>query len=128
MTEKKKILVIDDDPEIQDYCRVVLESGGYAVHTASSGTEGRELAGRHGPHLVILDIMMEEADAGFQTAAWFAANHPDTPILMLSSIAEASEQVFDTSTLKVADLVDKPVAPKVLLEKVARLLARAKKD
>ena len=76
------------------------------------------------PDLVILDIMMEQADAGFDAAQWFAREYPGLPVLMLSSIADAADSLFDTSTLGVADLVNKPISPEELLAKVQRLLAR----
>jgi len=126
MTEPTRILVIDDDTDIQDFCRLVLVKAGYAVQAASSGAEGRTAAAAARPDLVILDVMMEQADAGFETARWFAAELPAVPVLMLSSIADAADSLFDTSTLKVADLVNKPISPPALLAKVEQLLARAK--
>ncbi len=122
--DEPKILVIDDDADLQEYCRVVLEANGYAVTAASSGAEGRQQMSAAPADLVILDVMMEEADAGFQTARWFAAHYPGVPVLMLSNIADAADRVFDTSTLGVADLVNKPIEPQVLLAKVGRLLQR----
>jgi len=127
MAEPKKILVIDDDPDIQQVHRTVLESVGYVVLLASSGAEGQTLADAAHPDLVVLDIMMEEADSGFQAAQWLASKHPNVPVLMLSSIADASESLFDTTILRVAEMVNKPVGPQELLERVERLLARAAK-
>jgi DNA-binding response OmpR family regulator len=124
MTEQTKILVIDDDPDIHDFCRLVLESAGYAVAAALSGTAGRIAMTTAKPDLVILDVMMEQADAGFETARWFAAEYPAVPVLMLSSIADAADSLFDTSTLALADLINKPIAPQELLATVQRLLAR----
>jgi DNA-binding response OmpR family regulator len=119
---KPKILVIDDDVDVQEFCRLVLEAEGYAVALASSGAAGRQMMTASRADLVILDVMMEQADAGFQTACWFAQEHPGVPVLMLSSIAEAADRLFDTSTLKVADLVSKPIQPQLLADKVGRLL------
>jgi CheY-like chemotaxis protein len=123
MPERKKILVIDDDPTICMVCRTVLESGGYQVFTAATASEGLSLADSERPDLVILDIMMEEVDSGFQAARTLQARQPGLPILMLSSIAGASSQVFDTSSLPVKQLLDKPIEPALLLRKVSHLLA-----
>ena len=120
--EKAKILVIDDDVDVQGFCRIVLEAEGYAVVAASSGAEGRQMMAGGGADLVILDVMMEQVDAGFETARWLAATYPSVPVLMLSSIADAADRLFDTSILKVADLVSKPVEPRQLVDKVGRLL------
>ncbi len=124
MSEHVTILVIDDDPDIHDFCKVTLGNAGYTVLVASSGAEGRALIASERPDLVILDVMMEQADAGFFTAQWLNSEYPGLPVLMLSSIADASDSLFDISTLAVADLVNKPIAPRDLLERVKRLLAR----
>jgi DNA-binding response OmpR family regulator len=125
MAMPTKVLIIDDDPDIQQLHKLVLETAGYGVLLASSDAEGRVVVDSERPDVVLLDIMMEQADAGFQTARWLAENHPNVPVMMLSSIADASDSVFDTSTLRVADLVNKPIAPQDLLDGVKRLLERA---
>ncbi|MDY0000781.1 MAG: response regulator [Polyangia bacterium] len=126
MDQKAKILVIDDDRDVQDFCRIVLEKEGFAVEVASTGAEGRAAMTAGGADLVILDVMMEEVDAGLKTAHWFAEHHPKVPVIIFSSIAAAADQVFDTSTLKVADLVNKPIEPKDLIGKVDKLLKSKK--
>ncbi|MCU0663224.1 MAG: response regulator [Myxococcota bacterium] len=123
MTDKKNILVIDDDADIHAFCRMVLEKEGYEVSTAFSGAEGRTAMTKSPADLVILDVMMEQPDAGFETAQWLAANHAKAPVVMLSSIADAAEGVFDTSCLKVAALINKPISTTDLVETVAKLLA-----
>ena len=122
MSDRKKILVVDDDPGICLFCRTVLEANDYQVFTASTGGEGLALARSERPDLVVLDIMMEEVDSGFQVAVKLQALQPDLPIIMLSSIAGASSQVFDTTSLPVKQLIDKPIQPAALLARVARLL------
>ena len=119
----KKILVVDDDPDIQEFCRVVLESAGYQVVLAASGAEGEQVAAVERPDLVVLDIMMESPDAGFRLAAALAGIQPPRPVLMLSSIADAADRVFDTSTLPISALVNKPITAKDLLRQVEALLA-----
>jgi DNA-binding response OmpR family regulator len=127
MSEGKKILVVDDDEDIHLSCRMVLERAGYEVLSALSAEDGRRMVGTERPDVVLLDIMMEAADSGLRMASWLAKEHPGTPVMVLSSIAAAADQVFDTSTLPIADLANKPIAPDVLLTKVAGLLARATK-
>jgi len=124
MTEQIKILVIDDDPDIHDFCKLVLGNAGYAVDGALSGADGKTAMATVKPDLVILDVMMENADAGFQIAQWLAAEYPAVPVLMLSSIADAADSLFDISTLALADLINKPIASQELLATVERLLAR----
>jgi len=119
MPATAKILVVDADPDVLEVCRLVLKRAGYGVSTASSGAEAREKLRAALPALVILDIMMDEADSGFKVAQEFG---PSVPIVVLSSIAEASSRVFDTTTLPVAAMIDKPIQPQDLLATVRRIL------
>lgn len=123
MDGNAKILVIDDDPDIHFICQTVLEQNGYTVVSAMTGADGRACLQAEQPDLVILDIMMEEADTGFALAEEIGSS---VPILMLSSIAAASEQIFDISRFPIGELVEKPIATKALLEKVDRLLKRSR--
>jgi DNA-binding NtrC family response regulator len=125
MTETHKILVVDDDPDIQESCRIVLESAGYQVASALSAEEAQAAMRSSVPDLIVLDIMMETADAGFLFAGWLGQHHPGLPVIMVSGVADAAEQLFDTSTLPVSELVNKPIAPAALLSTVARLIQRA---
>ena len=60
-----KILIIDDDPDITEAMRIVLDDKGYEVITASDGTEGMEQARANKPDLIILDVMMNQVREGF---------------------------------------------------------------
>ncbi len=124
----KKILVVDDDPDIQEFCRTILEAAGYRVASATSAAAGRQHVAAERPDLVVLDVMMEAADAGFEMALELGREHPGLPVIMLSSIADAAEQVFDTSTLPVAALVSKPITPAELLRQVEKLLAASQRQ
>jgi len=124
----KKILVVDDDPDIQEFCRTILETAGYRVALAASAREGEQQMETEPPDLVILDVMMEAADAGFEMALRLGREKPGLPIIMLSSIADAADQVFDTSALPVSALVNKPITPKELLRQVEKLLAAGKQQ
>jgi len=73
--------------------------------------------------LVVLDVMMETADAGFEMAMWLGREHSGLPVLMLSSIIDAADQVFDTSLLRVSALINKSITPKELMHQVEKLLA-----
>jgi DNA-binding response OmpR family regulator len=118
----RNILVIDDDDDVLAYCRLVLEREGYVVRTASTAAEGLAAIKASAPALVILDVMMEEADSGFTLARTIGAT---LPVILLSSISGAAADLFDTSTLPVKEMLQKPVPPNVLLEKVGRLLGTA---
>ncbi len=127
MSGGKTILVIDDDPDVGDFCTLVLQAEGYRVRYVSSAAEGRDALKTERPDLVILDIMMEEADAGIKLAKTIAHSYPGLPVALFSAIADASAQVFDTGELPVAELVEKTIKPPELVRTVRRLLARADK-
>jgi DNA-binding response OmpR family regulator len=124
MSEKKKILVIDDDPDIAFFCKTVLDNSIYDVFSAPSANIGITAIKEQTPDLVILDIMMEEADSGFKVAREIADFDPNLPIIMFSSVAAMAEQV---GSLPISDLIDKPIQPQHLISKVERLLARKAK-
>ena len=127
-----KIICIDDDKDILDTCEVVLQGKGHTVVTAINGQEGFEKASKMNPDLIILDVMMDNATEGFQTAQKFRRTEllKFVPIMMLTSVNETSPQKFgatDGEFLPVDAFMEKPIKPKEFLAKVAELLA-LKKD
>jgi CheY-like chemotaxis protein len=131
----KKILIIDDDPDIVEAMRMPLEANSYNVITASSGKEGLQRAKGEIPDLIILDVMMETDTEGFHVAYELRSKEPDTeykncrkiPILMITAISQKKGMSFspekDDAFLPVDSFIEKPIQPKDLLEKVAELLA-----
>jgi len=124
-----KILIIDDDPDISEAIRVVLESKNYKVENAGSGEEGLKKVKLDKPDLIILDVMMETGDKGFDVARDLK-NSPDyknIPILMLTAIKEKTGLDFkneagDEAWLPVDDYAEKPLRPDQLIAKVEKLL------
>jgi CheY-like chemotaxis protein len=131
----KKILIIDDDPDIVEAMRMPLEANAYSVITACSGKEGLQKAKDEIPDLIILDVMMETDTEGFHVAYALRSEEPDseykncrkTPILMITAISQKKGMHFslekDDTFLPVDSFIEKPVQPKNLLEKVAELLS-----
>lgn len=127
-----KILVIEDNPDMQTALRLPLEANGYEFFTADNGKEGLEKVKEIEPDLIILDVMMETSTAGFQVSLKLRNPKPDSeyaayrdiPILMLTAIHTTSSLRFgpDEAYLPVDDFVDKPIDPDVLLEKVETLI------
>ncbi len=127
--ERQKILVVDDDVDLCDSLKVVLEQAGYDTRTATSRAEGMEKIRTHLPDLVILDVMMETWQDGFEMSRDLKKDPrlKDTPILMLTSIEEITgvelkSSVGDPVWLPVDRFLDKPVAPDTLLVEVEKLL------
>lgn len=115
----KKILVVDDDPDIHFFCRTLLEAEGYCVKTAISGASGLKMAAEEKPDLVILDIMMESINSGYKVAE---ALGKSVPILMFSSMLNPSDAIFDPSQVPYSDVLTKPIAGEALLRKVRELI------
>lgn len=129
-----KILVVDDDPDIALATKVALESAGHEVVEARSSREGLDKVKQENPDLIVLDVMMDSATAGFQTAlalrsqdpnSEFAA-HRETPIVMLTSIHETTKMRFgpDEDYLPVDAFVDKPIDPAKFIGLVNELLTK----
>jgi CheY-like chemotaxis protein len=127
--DPKKILIVDDDPDITEAMSVVLETKNYAVTTASNSADAADAIAQSTPDLVILDVMMDSPREGFVFSRKLKDN-PDTkdiPVLMITSVKDKvgidfKSEAGDDSWLPVQDFLDKPVQPDVLLAKVAELL------
>ena len=119
-----KILLVDDEPDILEIVGYNLSSEGYKVITGENGLEALELAKKHKPHLIILDVMMPEMDgieACEKLRAIESLNH--SVIAFLTARGEDYSQVagFDAGA---DDYITKPIKPKVLMSKVKGLLRR----
>ncbi len=134
----KKILIIDDDPDIVEAMRMPLEANSYNVITASSGKDGLQMAKEEIPDLIILDVMMETDTEGFHVAYELKSEDSASeyksckkiPILMITAISQKKGMSFspekDDTFLPVDGFIEKPVQPKELLKRTAELLAAIK--
>lgn len=127
MSEKAKILLVDDDEDFVEATKIVLESKPYEVIVAYNGDEGIAKARKEKPDLIILDIIMP-IKSGF-SAAEELKKDPELkhiPVIMLTSfsqkVGETTLSVSQGLTLDTEDYVDKPIAPEELLKRVERLL------
>ncbi len=119
------ILVVDDDPVIQQLLRVSFEMEGYEVITANDGVDGLERARADRPALMILDVMMPRMN-GHEVARALKAD-PGTssiPILMLSAKAQTADVSVGAAS-GVDDYVTKPFDPQLLLERAEDLIRRS---
>jgi DNA-binding response OmpR family regulator len=113
--DKHVILCVDDDPDVLASLKVVLESDGYAVATAADGKAGVRAFRESRPDIVLLDLMMEEIDAGTRALKEMQAIDRRVPIYMLSSTGDYLQGATDTNELGLAGVFQKPVDPKILL-------------
>jgi len=132
--KKEKILVIEDDEQMVEFVKRVLEAHSYQVHSAPSAEEGLKKVKELSPDLIILDVMLETKGEGFWTAQKLKSTDAQSeyreyshiPILMLTAIHTQTEFRFSPETdgeyLPVEDFVEKPVEPGELVQKVKNLL------
>jgi CheY-like chemotaxis protein len=125
---KSTVIIIDDDPDVVEATRVVLEGAGFTVATALSGKAGLERVHKGGVDCVILDVMMARDTEGFQIAQNLKGN-PKTekiPIVMLTSVSQKTGFEFspqtDSDFMPVDAFMEKPVDPKRLVAAVKNVL------
>jgi pilus assembly protein CpaE len=120
-----KILVVDDDPNVQRLLQYTLKQEGYEVVTASDGAEGFRMWGAEDPALILLDVMLPKLD-GYQVAAKIRQEEGTTghvPIIMLTAEREVEQKVRGLRA-GADDYLIKPFHPAELLARIKSLLAR----
>ena len=118
MPDTKKILIVDDDLELSDGLRVVLEKQGFQVLQARDGQQGKQLVYQHHPDLVILDMMMPRM-GGYPVLEHFKGKADAPPVIMITA-NEGSRHKAYAEYLGVIDYIRKPFAMERLLEAVDR--------
>jgi CheY-like chemotaxis protein len=126
---KARILVTDDDKDIRDSLQAILEARDYEVVTAANKDEGMEKIKAERPDLMILDVMMDTWQDGFQMARELKEDpaYQEIPILMLTGVKDVTGIDFkstagDETWNPVDGFLDKPVDPEVLIAEVEKLL------
>jgi two-component system, OmpR family, alkaline phosphatase synthesis response regulator PhoP len=117
----KTILVVDDEPNIVALVRLYLEKDGFKVIAAGDGDEAIALHRRHGPELVIVDLMLPGRD-GFDVCRAIR-READTPILMLTARSDDVDAIVGLE-LGADDYLTKPFNPRVLVARVRAVLRR----
>src|SRR5436309_648872 len=123
MPEQKTILIVDDDIELVDGLRMLLERQGYRVIRASDGHQGKQAIYQQRPDLVILDMMMPRM-GGYPVLEHFKGK-PDAPPIIMITANEGSRHKAYAEYLGVVDYIRKPFAMERLLETVTNVLKRA---
>src|ERR671922_1585603 len=123
MANAKTILVVDDDMELSDGLRMVLEKQGHRVLQARDGQQGKQMVYQHRPDLVILDMMMPRM-GGYPVLEHFRGKADVPPIIMITA-NEGSRHKAYAEYLGVVDYIRKPFAMERLLDAVQRGLSQA---
>ena len=124
MSTVKKILIADDEPDILEIIQFNLQQEGYEVITAKNGDEAIEMARKHKPALIILDIMMPGKNGiDVCNILRMDAAFKETLIVFLSALSDEGTEIRGLET-GADDYLTKPISPKVLMSKVNALFRR----
>ena len=123
MSEIKNILCIEDEPEMIDLIRIILNRHGFDVQGANGGREGLEKVRKSPPDLVLLDLMMPDVD-GWEVYQQIKADEKtkDIPVIIVTAKAQNIDKVLGLHVAKVDDYLSKPFSPQELLESVQNVL------
>lgn len=121
----KRILCIEDEPEMIDLIRLILGRRGLEVFGASGGVEGARLVREILPDLVLLDLMMPDMD-GWEVYQQIKSD-PSThqiPVIVVTAKAQNIDKVLGLHIAKVDDYIAKPFGPQELIESVEKILGK----
>jgi len=123
MSQKKRILYIEDEKEMLDLTRIVLEREGYEMLAAVGGADGIEAVKREKPDLVLLDLMMPDVD-GWEVYRQMKADKEvaDIPVIIITARTQSIDKVLGLKVAKVADYITKPFGPSDLINSVKKVL------
>lgn len=128
MSDRKKILLVDDDEDFVNSTTDLLEAHGYRVISATDGTSGLNLARQEHPDLMVLDVMMATKTEGFDVARRIpmCPELRNMPVLLVTGIRSEMKLGFrlepDTTWLPVSRIMEKPIDPAAFVSAVSELL------
>lgn len=122
-TEVKRVVCVEDEPEMIDLVRLILGRKGFHVIGANGGIEGLETVRREKPDLILLDLMMPDMD-GWEVYQQIKADPAlrGIPVIVVTAKAQSIDKVLGLHIAKVDDYITKPFGPQELLESVEKIL------
>lgn len=128
METKKTVLVVDDDVDLLTQVKLQLEAVGFTVITAESAHEAEKILASTRPDLAIVDLMMENMDAGFTLSYHIKKKDPAIPVIMVTAVTRETGLEFDISSsderswVKADAILDKPIRFEQLMREIERLV------
>lgn len=119
---KARILVIDDEPQILDFLKMLLEHAGYELKTAMVGSRGEEIFRTWKPDAVVIDMVLPDID-GLDLLKRFKGERPDVEVLVISGHGTIAKAVEATKH-GAFDFIPKPIEPDHLIVRLERALER----
>ncbi len=119
----RRVVCIEDEPEMIDLVRLILSRRGFEVTGANGGLEGLETVERERPDLVLLDLMMPDMD-GWEVYQRIKSDEHlrEIPVIVVTAKAQSIDKVLGLHIAKVDDYITKPFGPQELLESVEKIL------
>jgi two-component system, OmpR family, alkaline phosphatase synthesis response regulator PhoP len=127
MSEKKRILIVDDDPDFSMIVQTYLEKEGFTTELAYNGVEGFEKIKSNPPDAIVLDVMMPEMD-GYELCAALKKDsaYANIPIVLLTAVADHVTSTkyshYDGMSMEADDYLPKPASAEDITQSVKRLL------
>lgn len=121
----RRVIYIEDDPEMIDLVKLILSRKGYEVIGAIGGVDGLDLVRQNLPDLVLLDLMMPDMDGWdvYQQMKTEEATS-DIPVIVITAKAQSIDKVLGLHIAKVDDYISKPFSPQELVDSVEKVLAQ----
>ena len=116
----KKVLVVDDQPELRRLVRLTIELDGYEVFEADSGQRSLELMAVVIPSVVMMDAMMPGRYDGFQACERIKSMYPDVKVVMLTARAQQSDRKL-AGQVNADAYITKPFSPIMLIEAIKEI-------
>jgi CheY-like chemotaxis protein len=127
--EKPTVLLVDDDDDFLFQHRLQLEAAGFNVIAAQGQKPAEEVLARLRPDVAVVDVMMENPDAGFVLCHRIRKKDPSIPVILVTSVNSETGMDFDLATeedrvwIKADAMLAKPIRFEQLLGEIDRLLA-----
>ena len=121
----KRILYFEDDSDMVELVRIILEREGYQVEGVAEGHSGINLAQKNLPDVILLDLMLPDMD-GWEIYRRLRIDEAtqDIPVIVVTAKAQSIDKVLGLEIAKVDDYISKPFRPDALVERVNEVLTR----
>lgn len=125
MPDKKTILCVEDESEMIDLMRLILERRGFRFLGAEGGQEGLDLIRKEMPDLILLDLMMPGVD-GWEVYRQLKADADlkEIPVIVVTAKAQSIDKVLGLHIARVDDYITKPFGPQELIESINRVFEK----
>ena len=121
-----KILIVDDEPDILEFVKYLLERESYKIETAENGVEAIRKAKSFEPELILMDVMMPVMD-GIEACRQIKSQH-DTKNVFIMFLTARAEEYSEIAGFEAGadDYINKPIKPRVLVSRIQAILKRGK--